>query len=285
MKRLKKRFYVFIFIIVLIMGFFYFENNIIVITDIKYSNEKVPDSFNGFKILHVSDLHNKEFIINQKYLINKSKNVKPDIIVITGDFIDSRRTNVDVAMEYIDEAVKIAPVYYVTGNHEARKLEEYEELIKRLEEQGVIIMDDKCISLTRGNDKISLFGMQDTSFFYEGLNNYGCKRIEEKMHKLSEESKEYGDLRIFLIHRPELIKTYKKENIDLVLCGHAHGGQVRIPFVGPIAAPQQGFFPKYTSGMYTEDNTSMVVSRGLGNSIIPLRIFNRPELVVITLEN
>lgn len=279
----KKWFIIFIFIIGII-GFVYFENNIIVVTDIKYTSEKIPDSFNNFKILQISDFHNKEFRDNQKYLVDKTKDIKPDIIVITGDLIDSRRTNVDIAMEYVEKAAKIAPVYYVTGNHEQRCPAEYEELIKRLKEQGVSIMDDKCESITRGNDKISIVGMQDTTFFYDGINNYESKTIEEKLHKLSEKSKEYGDFRIMLIHRPELINMYKNEKIDLVFCGHAHGGQVRLPFIGPLVAPQQGIFPKYTSGMYTEDNTSMVVSRGLGNSIIPLRIFNRPELVVVTLE-
>jgi len=136
--------------------------------------------------------------------------------------------------------------------------------------------------LIKGNGKIEILGLSDPDFlttsYLEGTNS---SKLRGYLERLSDDSA----FQILLCHRPELFDIYVKENIDLIFSGHAHGGQFRIPFVGGLVAPDQGLFPKYTSGAYTQNKSTMIVSRGLGNSIIPIRIFNRPEIVVVTLRN
>lgn len=260
--------------------FFYWQNNDIVITKSVYSAKGVPKAFDGFKIIHVSDLHNKEFGENQRNIIQYTKKLQPDIIVITGDLIDSHRTNIAISMEYISQAVKLAPVYFVTGNHEKRS-EQYPELEKQLRKAGVNLLDDRSVLLEKNQEVIALLGIGDP-YFLSG--EYGRDAIiADNLNKIS--GNVSADFKILLSHRPELIDTYAKHGFDLVFSGHAHGGQFRLPGLGGIVAPNQGLFPKYTSGVIRKDQTSMYVSRGLGNSVIPVRIFNRPELVAVTLRH
>ena len=182
-----------------------------------------------------------------------------------------------MAAAFAEESVKIAPSYYVTGNHEA-SISEYGELKNRLEAAGVHVLEDEEAFLEREGEKILLFGLSDPNFSMESEWSDGASAIvEEKLKKW----KNQGKYTILLSHRPELFKTYVSAGIDLVFSGHAHGGQFRLPFVGGLIAPDQGLFPKYDAGLYTEKGTNMVVSRGLGNSIIPIRFNNRPEIVVV----
>ncbi|MCA9765660.1 MAG: metallophosphoesterase [Carnobacterium sp.] len=240
-------------------------------------NKKIPSDFSGFKIAEVSDLHNRQW---GQTLIKKIKAEKPDIITITGDLIDSSHTNFDQAMQFIEEANKLAPIYYVTGNHEAW-IENYAVLEGKLKSAKVMMMDDKSVFIEKEKNKIHISGIQDPDFF-ERENDYGIQgaRTRTKLTELLE--KEF--FTIVLSHRPEQFEQYVAAGANLVLAGHAHGGQVRIPFIGGLVAPNQGFFPKYTEGLHSKKNTKMVVSRGLGNSIIPIRINNTPELVIITLK-
>ncbi|WP_313341489.1 metallophosphoesterase [Sedimentibacter sp.] len=260
--------------------FFIWQNNSVVISKYEYKNSKLFTNFNGFKILHISDLHNKNF---HGSLYKKTKDINPDIIVITGDLIDRRRTRVDTAVDFISQIVKIAPVYYVSGNHEQLSAS-YDELKENLVKLGVHILDNAYITLNHDGENIGLMGLADpASLYIEGDNLKNINRIyaENNINKLYENTE--TDFNILLSHRPELYDVYKKMNVDLIFSGHAHGGQIRIPFLGGLLAPNQGFFPKYSEGMITEGHTTMIVSRGLGNSIFPLRIFNRPELIVVTL--
>ena len=271
-----------IFFIIVVAVFLTWQNNAIEITKHKYTNNKLPNDFNGFRILHVSDFHNKNF---HGRLINKMKEINPDIIVITGDLIDRRRTNLKVAEEFIKKAINIAPTYYVSGNHEQLS-EHYTKLKEILKKHNVINMDDSYITLNKKDGKIGLTGVaapvqikneKDEKFMDN--DNY----IKNILENLSQNS--HVDFNILIAHRPEQIHVYKEFDIDLVFSGHAHGGQIRIPSVGGILSPNQGFFPKYSEGIHKEGSTYMVVSRGLGNSLFPFRIFNRPELVVVDLKN
>lgn len=272
--------------------FCYIQNNHIVTSDIEYSNNKIPDSFNDFKIAHISDLHNKEFFFNQSQLINKTKKLNPDIIVITGDFIDSRRTNLEASMKYIREAVKIAPVYFVSGNHESRN-DLYSIVTKELSEAGVTVLDNKSTKIERNGEFINLAGVSDplitnTSIDKEVLKDKTIKgnrtnvAFFKKIEAVSKECTE--DFKILLSHRPEFFQNYAASDFQLSLTGHAHGGQIRLPFIGGLFSPTEGFFPKYTSGLHNLNDSSMIISRGLGNSLFPLRVFNRPEIVSITLK-
>ena len=266
-------------IIVLIIIYLYFENNAIQITNIDVKDPIIPNSFNDFKIVHISDLHNKEFGKNQQNIIAKIKEINPDIIVITGDIIDSYDTNVQISADFINGISKIAPVYYVTGNHESRILDDYVSLKTQMQTAGIHVLENEFITISNGNDKINIIGMNDPSFDFLKLTGSTDEEIvATNLNGLTEDLKGYN---ILLSHRPELIDIYASFNINLVFSGHAHGGQIRIPFIGGIIAPNQGLFPKYTSGLYEVKNTKMVVSRGLGNSAFPIRINNRPEIVVV----
>lgn len=244
------------------------------------SNHELPDAFDGYRVAQVSDLHNAEFSDGNQRLLDMLREAEPDMIAITGDLIDSRKTNIAVALAFAKEAVKIAPCYYVSGNHEAR-VSEYRELKTGLEAAGVTVLDDARVEIEIFGKSITVIGVNDPSFHADYLTSDAA--VMDR--KLSELSSEDAGFTILLSHRPELFDTYAAHDMDLVLTGHAHGGQFRLPLIGGLIAPNQGLFPKYDDGLYSEGNTNMIVSRGLGNSIIPFRFNNRPEVVLIELKS
>lgn len=258
--------------------FCWWQNNDLVITEIDYINDKIPQSFGGYRIVQISDLHNKEFGQGNARLLAAIRAARPDLVVITGDLVDRRRTDIEVARSFAIEAVKIAPVCYVAGNHEQALV--YSELRNLLTGAGVTVLDNVGVILERQGEEIALLGLADPAFLASAYNADAifAKNLEDLMAEYE------GMFTILLSHRPEKIGLYSQHGVDLVFAGHAHGGQFRLPLIGGLAAPHQGLFPKYTSGMYQEKSTAMVVSRGLGNSLFPLRLFNRPELVVVTLQ-
>lgn len=264
--------------------FCYFENNAITVSDFEIRSKDIPPDFDGCVIVQISDLHNKLFGENQHRLISKLEKQNPDLIVVTGDLVDSNHTDVEKALLFIDEAVKLAPVYFVTGNHDNWLSEENTgQLYEGLEKAGVTVLDDEFHKLSMGNDEecIYLMGVDDgTLATKSALQDTLSAMMEETGESEGEEDSAF---RILLAHEPQLMPVYAEYDIDLVLSGHAHGGQFRIPFIGGFVAPDQGFLPKYTKGLYVENDTSMIVSCGLGNSVIPQRLLNRPELVTITL--
>lgn len=265
--------FVFIFGITIIWGNLTVGNS-----HYKIVSKLLPSSFEGYKIAQISDLHNSEFGQDNSRIIKILKEEQPDIIVITGDLIDSNNTDLDIAISFIKQAVKIAPCYYVTGNHEAWIGKIYEELEEGLLNEDVTVLHDEMITLLKDKESIQLIGLDDPDF------TGGASYLQESMldTKLQDMNLKDG-FKLLLSHRPEFYNVYVSHKIDLVLSGHAHGGQFRIPFIGGIVAPNQGFFPKYDAGEYHEGNTTMIVSRGIGNSIIPVRINNRPEVVIVQL--
>ncbi len=220
-------------------------------------------------------MHNRDWGIS---LFDSIKAQKPDIIVFTGDIVNHNSKNFDVAISTIKQAQAIAPVYYVTGNHEAA-LKKYKDLEKALINAGAIVLKDEAIYLEKGQDKIKLIGLDDPDF--ENARGYEANMVENKLNKLIDKS--YYN--IVLCHRPELFESYLKTGANLILTGHAHGGQVIIPYIGGLFAPSQGLFPKYTEGLHNNGDTNMIISRGLGNSIIPVRVNNMPQLVVVELNS
>ncbi|MGO5008956.1 metallophosphoesterase [Bacillus wiedmannii] len=279
MKKKTKRIILVIGILVSFSIFLYVQNNLISITEVKITSNKIPSSFKGFKILQISDLHNKKFGDNQETLIQKVKIINPDIIAITGDLIDSKSYDSEVSMELIRELVKKYPVYFVTGNHE-KWSGKYNDLEKELKKHHVTVLRNEHVSIQKGEQKINLLGIDDPEFVTGNRDEGNVVKDEIIKVKFEMQLDTYN---ILLSHRPEFLTEYADEQIDLVLSGHAHGGQIRLPFIGGLVAPNQGVLPTYTADLYEKQNTSMVVSRGLGNSIIPQRIFNRPELVVVQL--
>ncbi|MBQ7596059.1 MAG: metallophosphoesterase, partial [Clostridia bacterium] len=204
---------------------------------------------------------------------------EPDIIVITGDVIDSRHTDIGTASEFVKNAIKIAPCYYVTGNHEARAADAYPELETEMKNCGVKILRDEAVFIEKGSEKLQLIGVDDP-MFAEREAGYSSAIIDSKLNQIEP----FDGFKILLSHRPEIFDVYVKHDIDLVFSGHAHGGQFRIPFIGGVGAPNQGLFPKYDSGVYHRNKTDMIVSRGIGNSYIRVRINNRPEVILATLK-
>lgn len=245
------------------------------------SSSKLPRSFDGYRIAHVSDLHNAEMGKDNEKLLTMLRDADPDMIAITGDIIDSRNTDIEVALQFVQEAVKIAPCYYVTGNHEAR-VNEYGELKAGMEAAGVTVLEDTQAEISIEDESIILIGVNDPSYQTDYLFGDSETVMSTKLEELH-----IGDdgFTILLSHRPELFDTYVDQDIDLVLSGHAHGGQFRLPFIGALVAPNQGLFPEYDAGIYTDGSTNMIVSRGIGNSILPFRINNRPEVILIELQS
>ena len=244
------------------------------------SSSKLPQSFDGYRIAHVSDLHNTEMGKDNEKLLSMLWDADPDMIAITGDLLDSRSTNVEIALNFIREAVKIAPCYYVTGNHEAR-VNEYGELKSGMEAAGVTVLEDAQTEISLESEAITLIGVNDPSYQTDYLFGDSETVMNTKLEELHSEKDGFT---ILLSHRPELFNAYTDHDVDLVLSGHAHGGQFRLPFIGGVVAPNQGLFPEYDAGIYTEGNTNMLVSRGVGNSILPFRINNRPEVILIELQ-
>ena len=263
--------------LIALSAYLYWENTTIEVTFLEVVDFAIPVDFDGFTIAHISDLHNTEFGQQQERLLQKLVEAAPDLIAITGDLLDSYHPNITVAMEFINGAIAIAPVYYVTGNHESRLPELYAQLREQMESAGVVVLDNKAVTLEYGSSIIRVLGVDDPTFSAESDQYEDNEQvISAQLDVLLDDQSAYT---ILLSHRPELFDVYHEAGIDLVLCGHAHGGQVRLPFIGALFAPNQGFFPEYTAGLYRQGDTQMVVSRGLGNSSFPIRINNPPELV------
>lgn len=256
-------------------------NTALMVDAVTISSSRIPATFSGFRIAQVSDLHNAEFGKNNAELLKLLSESRPDIIVITGDLIDAQHTDVWIALCFAQESVRIAPTYYVTGNHEAVS-PQYDILKAGLEAAGVIVLEDEAVYLERGGETIALIGLADPDFTVKG-DMFGevPAMVSTKLGNLIDDE---SGCTVLLSHRPELFETYVDCGVDLVLSGHAHGGQFRLPFIGGLVAPNQGLFPKYDAGLYTNGSTNMVVSRGIGNSIIPFRFNNRPEIVLVELK-
>lgn len=281
-KRMVKKKYlaVILAILLLVLVLWTIWGNVTVgVTHYSITSNQLPDSFDGFKIAVVSDLHNARFGSDNSQITRKIEEEHPDIIAITGDLVDSNRTDTETAIALVHKLMQIAPCYYVTGNHEAWIGKQFSELEEMLFAENVQILHDEVIQLEKNGQTIQLAGLDDPDFT-ERDTAVQQSMLQTKLNQMNL-SDEYC---ILLSHRPETFVAYVEENIDLVLSGHAHGGQFRLPFIGGIVAPNQGLFPEYDAGKYTRNNTTMIVSRGIGNSIIPIRFNNRPEIVVIELK-
>lgn len=249
---------------------------------VEIRDEKIPAAFDGFILCQVSDVHNEARGEGNAALLRALREAAPDLICITGDFLDSRRTDLDFALELAGQLAEIAPAVYVTGNHEAR-LKDLSALEAGLAARGVQVLRDGWTPLARGGEEIALLGLDDPGFA-AGEDWTLSEGLDQTQARLSALLAQAGDrFSLVLSHRPELLPAYAEAGADLVLSGHAHGGQVRLPGIGGLFAPGQGILPRLTSGVYARGETRLVVSRGLGNSAFPLRVFNPPEIVTVTL--
>lgn len=256
------------------LGWFVWDNKRVIVSHYKVRLKKIKKSF---KIVQISDLHNQIFGKNQSHILEKVKQEKPDMVAVTGDLIDMRHPDLGVAMDLVLELKKVAPVYMVSGNHELWS-GKWPELRKKLQKSGIKILDKTKIVLRKNRQKINIWGIGDPGNQIDEDSKFFGKDLKKMTAKMKKE-----EVNILLSHRPEKFLDYVDNNFDLVLSGHAHGGQVRLPILGGLVAPHQRILPDYDAGVFKKDRTRMIVSRGLGNSLIPLRIFNSPEIVVVNI--
>lgn len=254
-------------------------DNRIEVSDYNIQSPKIGKGFNGFRILQISDYHND----NLPGLVEEIKNLKPDIIVSTGDLVHDKGSY-KPGVRLMERLVKIAPVYAVTGNHDVWRID-YSEFEDELNKIGVKTLHDESVFLRCGDDEIRLSGIDDPSAMEKS-------NIEENLEESISAIPHYDGYTILLFHRANLMDILKHHGFDLILSGHMHGGQFRLPWGTGVCAPKSSWgsnskalFPKYFAGLYESHGTKMIVNRGLGNPMIIPRLFNRPEITVIELNH
>ena len=280
-KRRRRVFPIVLLILLLLAGILLYDGNTRIVTSVyELSYKNLPESFNGYRIVVLSDIHASVFGDNNKILINKVKEAKPDIIAIIGDLIDGyeklpTEKQLEIAETLVTNLTPIAPVYYITGNHEWNS-GAIRPLLAMLKEREVQILRNRYTLLESGGETIILAGTDDPN---------GPADMKKPIEFVEEifEAEGKGFI-VMLEHRNNNLLLYDTLGVDLVICGHAHGGLIRLPFTDGLMGPQRDWFPTYTSGIYTSGKTSMVVSRGLGNHTGIPRVFNNPHLVVVELK-
>jgi len=254
-------------------------DNRLEITGYTVKSDKLPKEFDGFKIAHLSDLHSE----SMPELYGAVKSINPDIIVCTGDMADDKGSYENAVLE-TSRLMNIAPVYHVSGNHDMIR-NDFPEFVGDIRATGAKFLRNERTQIVRGDASISISGLSDPfSYLKDPINENIAGSIKEL-------GKPVG-FDILLFHRANLLDKLKVLGCDLILAGHMHGGQMRIPAVGGVFSPKSSFwartermvFPKYFGGRYSHNKTEMIVSRGLGNPMVIPRIFNRPELVSVTLK-
>lgn len=236
-------------------------------------SQKLPESFDGFKIVQLSDLHGAEFGEDGMELVEKVKELEPDIIALTGDFVTDEG-DLAAVEKLVARLVKLCPVYFISGNHEfgsglAVKVRNI------LERAGVKYLSNEYLTISRGEDGILLGGVEDPLAYADMLSP---DELAQKMNDAAPDA-----FKILLGHRNYWMTEYPELPVDLIFCGHAHGGLIRIPGVGGLIGTDRRLFPDFDAGQFNNGRYTLIVSRGLGNSVSIPRVFNRPEIVCVEL--
>lgn len=263
--------------LLLLAGAFYDSNYHLSVERYTIPLEDLPPAFEGLRIVQISDLHGAVFGEDNETLLQAVRAAEPDLILLTGDLLDSFRATPQVyALDLTAALVPIAPVYFVTGNHEWA-LPGVPALKEGLARQGATVLSNQFVSLERGGERLLLAGIDDP-------NGYAGQKTPEE---LAAEVRSAGPDACWLLlaHRNDHFPTqYSLLGADLVISGHGHGGMIRLPFTDGLISVERTLFPSYTAGFYEANDRDVFVSRGLGNSGRSFRLFNRPQLVVLTLE-
>lgn len=272
-------------------------NSTVTVHTYTHTGEDVPEDFDGFRIVQLTDVHSVRSKEQGQLILEKTAEQKPDIICITGDLVDSRYYGLHgmdgeaLTLELLEDLVKLAPVFFIYGNHEMILLDDPEQNAFKVavEALGVQLINNETLKIAKenGGEEIYIAGIQDPSTLYKDYRYAYLSNNAERMEAMLEvvtEGISDDNFLLLLSHRPEYLEMYDQYPVDLCLSGHAHGGQFRLPFVGGVYAPGQGFFPKYTAGLYETADLEMYVGTGIGNSVIPVRIFNPPEILTIILK-
>ena len=257
--------------------FFQWSNHSLQTETFIYTSPNLPAGFDGCTIVQISDLHGAEFGENNEKLIEKVRSEQPDYIFLTGDLQDRyRQTPRSYSVAFSRAMAEIAPTFFVTGNHEWA-FPDVRSLKRELREAGVTVLTNEYVYLERSGSRILLAGIDDPNGFAD----------QKTPEQLAEEvaDAEHHDFWILLAHRNNYFENeYSLLGADLVISGHGHGGLIRLPFTDGLVSVERTFFPSYTAGFYTAHGSRLFVSRGLGNSGHTFRLFNRPQMVVLTLE-
>ena len=253
-----------------LIGFIYINQHWLIVTKYSIVTSKLPKEMNGLKIVQISDLHYATFGDRQKNLIQKVKNEKPDLIFITGDLVDRFRYDLQQSLDAVKGFIEIAPVYYITGNHE-EELNVKDEIAEKLTQMGAHVLFNNSDYFVKKDVAIQIVGIDDP---------ISGKNAQEMLDLALKDDQTY---KVLLAHRPEDYKTYEKFGIDLTFNGHEHGGIIRIPGIGGLINHNFDLFPTHIEGIEKSGGLTQVISRGLGNSGPTFRVFNRPEIVVAEL--
>ena len=281
----KKKTIVFLVIVLIIIGALYYGNNTVEISRYQIYSTRLPAEFDNFKILQLSDLHSKQFGNENWRLLRIINKEKPDIIAMTGDMVSTSDDNYETFYELSRNLAKRYKVYYIVGNHEQILMDD--RIIHFLESNGVTVLDNEKVKIEGKNSSINLYGLWFNLKYYKDMNDPYTKDLYYDLNAMQKtlgipNTKEYN---ILLTHNPMYFPTYAQWGADLTLSGHVHGGVIIIPFKGGLLSPERDFFPEYYGGLYSIEERKMIVNRGLGNGKFGIRIFNRPEVSVITLSN
>jgi len=259
----------------------FLQNTLIEVSKYKIKSDKIPKEFNKFKIVHLSDFHSYGFFEDKFKLIEKINEEHPNIIVMTGDMVNKYDENFEKFLKLAEVLSKKYEIYYIIGNHEMRlKKDDLNYIIQKLKKFGIRVLNDEKITIIREKEFINIYGINIPLSYYKIVNK--PTKVEEVINLVLNKcnEKEYN---ILLAHNPLYFEEYSKQNVDLILSGHVHGGMIRLPFIGAVLSPERKFFPKYSSGVYEINNKKLLVSRGIGHSRPGIRLFNKREIVSITL--
>jgi len=262
----------------------FISNNILKITNYEIKDNKIPKAFNNYKIVHITDAHSKIYGKNNSKLFKIIDKINPNIIIMSGDMIDGRNSKINETLENYRYLYNKYHVYYGIGNHELKMdSKKYQDYIELLKETGAIVLDDDSTYIYNGKDKIRIFGirydeeMEDCNMSNDKKENC-IKKLKEKFNEIDQ--KEYN---IFIAHDPENFEIYEKLGPNLIFSGHIHGGLIRFGKLC-LLSPRRKLFPKYGYGLNKKNNTTIITSSGLGDATIPIRLFNRPEIVNVILK-
>lgn len=271
--RKKHKKYAALGLLALALAFLWAGQHWIGVTVCTVEGSGLPDGFRGFRVVQVSDLHGSFLTDGGARLAHAVAGERPDLIAITGDLFD-RRTDREALYRAMARLAALAPVYYVTGNHEWT-CDDRREVFARLGDAGVRLLGNDYVVLERGGSRLILAGAHDPN---------GPADMERPEALVARIRRDYPeDYLLLLYHRNTRPEQWRDLGVNTVLCGHGHGGLVRLPFVGGLAGPDRRLFPTYDAGLYHLGATNLVVSRGLGNNPGTFRVFNPPELVTVVL--
>lgn len=265
----------FFLVIALFAGFLLWDNLSICAKEEQISLPSLPKSFDGLRLVQISDLHGASFGEGNIHLLDAVENAKPDLICITGDLFDEK-TDLSALPPFLSALCALAPTYYVTGNHEWQ-MKNLKEILSVMQAQGVQVLQNTYHVLHRGGDKIVLAGVDDPC---GPLERTGPDELVRQIR-----TEEGSDVPIIMLsHRNDELELWSDLQVMLVLSGHCHGGVVRLPVIGGIFGTHRELFPKYDAGVFRKNGTALYVSRGLGWSSLHFRLFNRPQLSVLRLQ-